>query len=255
MIRRSILHKSTRYFAAFLSLVVLSLLAATSCAAKPAATDVAGIVSVELVAADKTKIAANYYPASQPKAILLLFHQAGADYHEYDLIGPRLAAAGYSALAVNQRGGGAPSKFKQAKPDMEAALAWAQGKKSGAQGKNLPVILWGSSYSAAWVYVLAAENPSRIAAAMTFSGGDYLGGSLVRDAARKVTVPIFATSAPGEVSEMRAILELVQSTDKTFHVPGLGGVHGSSTLLAKANPRGAEENWAAVMAFLARVAP
>lgn len=248
MIQMSSLSGSTRCIAAFLSLVMMALFAATSSAAKPAPSRLAGVTEVELVASDKAKIAAIYYAAARPKAILLLFHQAGADHHEYDLIGPRLAEAGYSALAVNQRGGGSPASFKQAKPDMEAALAWAQ-------DKNLPVILWGSSYSAAWVYVLAAQNSSRIAAALAFSGGDYLGGSVVRDAAHQVTVPIFATSAPGEVSEMRSILERVQSVDKTFYVPRLGGVHGSSTLLARANPRGAEENWAAVMKFLARVAP
>ncbi|MDB5708266.1 MAG: hypothetical protein JWL96_336, partial [Sphingomonas bacterium] len=33
------------------------------------------------------------------------------------------------------------------------------------------------------------------------------------------------------------------------------GVHGSSTLIATKDPKGAEDNWAAVMAFLKKVAP
>jgi dienelactone hydrolase len=229
-------------------IAVSSLLMSTACSAQSTKTPAAGATAMHIVAPDSKKIAANYYPAANPKAVILLFHQAGDSYREYDLIGPRLATAGYSALAVDQRGGRGSEDFMEGKPDMEAAIAWAQDKK-------LPVIIWGSSYSASLVYVLAAENPGKVVAGLAFSGGDYLGGSLVPNAARKITIPMFATSSRGEVAEMKRVLDLVPGANKTFFAPKLGGVHGSSTLLIKKNRKGAEENWAAVMTFLGSVAP
>lgn len=38
--------------------------------------------------------------------MILLFHQAGSSKAEYATISPRLVAAGYSALAIDQRSGG-----------------------------------------------------------------------------------------------------------------------------------------------------
>jgi pimeloyl-ACP methyl ester carboxylesterase len=201
---------------------------------------------VALVNAKRGKIKATYYPAPAPKALILLFHQAGANRSEYNDIVPRLVQSGYSALNVDQRGGGLLGSMIDGKPDMEAALAWAQ-------GKAVPVIIWGSSYSASIVYMLAAEQPEKIKAALVFSGGDYLGGGRVLSAARKVSIPIFATSSPDEVAEMKSILDLAPSARKTFFIPKRGGVHGSGTLSPQQNPKGAEENWAAVLAFLAGV--
>jgi dienelactone hydrolase len=224
------------------SVLVAFLLTTSACNAQSPAT---GIKSneVALVNAKRGKIKATYYPAVTSKALILLFHQAGENQSEYNDIVPRLVQAGYSALTVDQRGGGLFGSMIDGKPDMEAALLWAQ-------DKGVPVIIWGSSYSASIVYLLAAEHPSKIKAALAFSGGNYLGGQRVLEAARKVTIPIFATSAPDEVSEMKPILDLAPSPHKLFFSPKLGGVHGSGTLSPKNNPRGAEENWTAVLAFL-----
>jgi pimeloyl-ACP methyl ester carboxylesterase len=196
--------------------------------------------------AKHAKVKATYYPASSPKALILLFHQAGSNRNEYNSIVPRLLTSGYSALTVDQRGGGLLGSMIDGKPDMEAALDWAQ-------DKGMPVIIWGSSYSASIVYVLAAEQPTKIKAALVFSGGDYLGGTIVTKAARMVSIPIFATSARDEVAEMKAVFDLVPGKQKQFFIPTLGGVHGSGTLSPKENPKGAEQNWTAVMGFLESV--
>ncbi len=198
---------------------------------------------VALINAKRGKIKATYYPAPAAKAVILLFHQAGENRSEYNDIVPRLVQSGYSALTVDQRGGGLLGSMIDGKPDMEAALEWAQ-------NKGVPVIIWGSSYSASIVYMMAAERPSKMKAALAFSGGNYLGGQRVLEAARKVTIPIFATSSPDEVAEMKSILDLAPSARKTFFIPKSGGVHGSGTLSLKQNPKGAEENWGAVLAFL-----
>jgi pimeloyl-ACP methyl ester carboxylesterase len=50
---------------------------------------------------------------------------------------------------------------------MEEALAWA--RSSGNNGK---VLLWGSSYSAALVLVLAAEHHDEVGGVLGFSPGE-----------------------------------------------------------------------------------
>lgn len=219
---------------------------------------------VTLTAADGVKVYGTWYRAAQPKALILLFHQAGSGSGEYATIAPNLVAQGYSALAIDQRAGdgmfgenrtakelGREAGYLDAKPDLEAALAWAKDKK-------LPVLLWGSSYSAALVFLVAAEHPGEVAGVLAFSPGEYLGtDGMVKAAAAKVSVPMFVTSAKDEkeIAAARAIESAVPAAGKTLFVPQHGGVHGSSTLIPARNSAGAAENWEAVRVFLRRTVP
>lgn len=211
-----------------------------------------------LQAHDGVSISALVYEASQPKGIILLFHQAGSSKAEYATIAPRLAAAGFSALAIDQRSGGPlygpnetasrlgkPATYEDAKADLEAALDWAQPRR-------LPIILWGSSYSAALVFEVAAEHMNRVSAIVAFSPGEYLDKSgAVAHAAARVQVPIYITSSSDadEIQVGRAILSVAPARVKTQFIPKFG-VHGSSTLIEAHNPRGSAENWNHVLAFL-----
>lgn len=215
-------------------------------------------------AADRLNIVGWVYPSTRPRGLILLFHQAGSSKNEYDSIGPRLAALGFTSYAIDARAGGdlfgdnstvhllGESKpYLEAKQDLQAAVDW--GRK-----QQLPVYIWGSSYSAALVFLVAAENPGVVKGVLAFSPGEYLGQSdLVKQAAAKVRVPVFVTSASdkGEIAAARAILAAAPATLKVQYVPPTAGIHGSSTLIADRNPRGAEENWRAVEAFLTRIAP
>ncbi len=218
--------------------------------------------AVELKAADGVEVFGDTRAVQNPKALILLFHQAGSNRSEYATIAPRLAKAGYSTLVIDQRSGGDmfgahnatvdklghSADYLDALQDLEAALAWAH-----ADGRNAPVIVWGSSYSAALVFLLAARHPHDIAAVMAFSPGEYLGKPhLVRDAAAKVTVSVYVTSAKNgeEIAAAKDILSAAVSKSKTQFVPKTAGVHGSSTLRADRDPEGADENWQAVMTFL-----
>lgn len=246
-------------------------LTANACHAAPdsnqavvAQTPNAAIEPVTLTAADGVKVYGTWYRVGQPKALILLFHQAGSSSGEYATIAPKLVSQGYSALAIDQRAGdgmfgpnrtakalGREATYLDAKPDLEAALAWAKDKK-------LPVMLWGSSYSAALVLLIAAEHPGDVAGVLAFSPGEYLGTEgMVKSAAAKVSVPVFVTSAKDEkeIGAARAIEGTVSASEKTQFVPQQGGVHGSSTLIPARNAAGAEENWNAVLAFLRKVAP
>lgn len=62
--------------------------------------------AVFLKAADGVLVHGLEYRAIRPRALILLFHQAGSSKAEYATIAPRLAAAGYTSLAIDQRSGG-----------------------------------------------------------------------------------------------------------------------------------------------------
>jgi dienelactone hydrolase len=221
---------------------------------------------VVLTASDGVKVYGDFYPAaSKSDAYILLFHQAGSNRGEYAPIAPRLAKLGYNCLAIDQRSGGErfgqgnetvrqlghSADYLDALKDMDAALVWARTAKHSGK-----VIIWGSSYSAALVFLLAAQHPEDVAAVLAFSPGEYLGTpNLVHQAAAKISVPIYVTSAKDEeeIRAARSILAASPARMKTQFVPRVGGVHGSSTLRTDTDAAGEAENWRAVEEFLHRV--
>jgi dienelactone hydrolase len=218
---------------------------------------------VTLSASDGTKVYGDFYPAdSKSQPYILLFHQAGSNRAEYAPIAPRLVELGFNCLAIDQRSGGDlwdqqnetvrhlghNGEYSEVLKDMEAALAWA--KSSGNNGK---VLVWGSRYSAALVFLLAANHQEGIAGVLAFSPNEYLDGRhAVHDAASKVSVPIFVTSAKDrdEIAAAQSILAVAPAQRKTQFVPHTAGVHGSSTLRADKDRAGESENWRAVEEFL-----
>lgn len=217
--------------------------------------------TIDLIASDGMPVPGTYRRAADPKALILLFHQRGSSRVEYAEIGPRLAANGYASLAIDQRGGGdkwrVPNEVAQvwgetdthwdAMPDVEAAMAW------GAD-QGLPVGIWGSSYSAALVFPLAAANPDVVTAVLAFSPGEYLEGEATTRAAAKLAMPVFVSSAPtlNEVGYAQPVFDAVVSDQKEYFLPKAGGAHGSLALIRSENPDGFEEVWAAVLNFLRR---
>lgn len=215
---------------------------------------------VELRAADGVRVFADYLAVDggRTRPIVLLFHQAGSNTAEYDPIVPRLARRGFDTLAVDSRSGGRmfnrnnrtvialgrAEPFDAAYADLEAALAWAG--RRGYPG----AVAWGSSYTAALVLRLAAENES-VRAVLSFSPGEHLGaGERVRGYATRVTVPLFVASAPG--TEVREAARIIDGTDASLvtQYAARTGVHGSSALRADRNPSSYLEYWDAVEAFL-----
>ena len=223
-----------------------------------AKADKAG-TAVRLTAADGLSVYATYYRAARPRALILLFHQAGSSSGEYATIAPKLVEAGYSALAVDLRSGGdmyganrtagqlrGDPGYPAAQQDMQAAVDWG-----AAIGP--PVIVWGSSYSAELAFPVVAANPAVVTAVLAFSPGEYFDDrTLVARAAAKLRVPVFVTVASGgkEAATARPIVDALDGA-KTFYVPE-AGVHGSSTLIEGKDPQDAAANWRAVLAFLRR---
>jgi len=233
-----------------------------------AVTAHAAAEEITLTAADGVKVYGQLSRAPGPHApIILAFHMAGSNHAEYAPIVPKLNAAGFTVLAIDQRSGGTgfgarnktvdelgrSTSYGEALKDLDAALAWGV-----ADAKGAPVVVWGSSYSAALVFVLAAKNPGTVAGVLSFSPGEYLDDrNQVHAAARAVKVPLFVSQASGggEAEAARSILAAADASDKTQFVAASSGVHGSSSLREDANPRGAKDYWAAVLVFLKKFAP
>nr|WP_255569001.1 alpha/beta hydrolase [Neoroseomonas alba] len=220
---------------------------------------------VTLQAADGVRVFGTHLAAEgRPRGTVLLFHMAGSNRGEYATIAPELAHRGFDSLAIDQRSGGPAwgrrnetvaalghaTDFAAALPDLDIAFTWA-----AARPGRGPVLIWGSSYSAALVFLLAARRPG-VAAMLAFSPGEYLQGVSVRDAAARVTCPAFVTSS-SDAPEIAAATQLVaalRGTPRRQYRPAIGQ-HGSQTLRSDRNPRGAAAGWEAVGAFLDEVTP
>lgn len=220
---------------------------------------------VQLAAADGLTVHAEHYTTDDPAApIVLLFHQARSNRGEYRTIAPHLVALGFQALAIDQRSGagrwglenqtvqskGRSTGYLEALPDLEAALAWAR-SESGSKG---PVVVWGSSYSAALVFLLAADHPRDIAGLLSFSPGEYLGKpDLVAQRATEVQLPVLILAPENEREQAQAILDAVGHEDKTLEIPKQA-VHGASMLMTDRNPAAAKI-WPVIETFLAQFNP
>jgi len=243
--------------------VLLALTALAFAAARPLRAQ----TPVQFKTSDGVTIYANYYAAKNSSMpMILLFHQAHANRYEYAPIAPRLVALGFGCLATDQRWGGemfghtnetvrklghqetAADKVEDLEADLDGAVAWAH-----AREPQRKIILWGSSYSASLVFVIAAKHPQEVAGVLAFSPGEYFDAQpmLVEDAAKKVTAPVFITSenSAKAVSNATKIFDAVASRDKVHYVAKFA-VHGSSTLRDDRNPKGAAAHWQAVMKFL-----
>lgn len=222
---------------------------------------------VQFKAADGVTVYGAYYAATNSsRPMILLFHQAGSNHFEYAPIAPKLVAAEFSCLATDQRWGGemwketnqtvkklghaetAADKVTDLEADLEGALSWAH-----AKDPHRKFILWGSSYSASLVFVVASRHPDEVAGVLSFSPGEYFDEypTMIEDAAMKVHASVFITSEneTDRVEEATKIFNAVASRNKV-HYKAQFAVHGSSTLRTDRNPKGAATNWAAVMKFL-----
>ncbi|MEM7056876.1 MAG: alpha/beta hydrolase [Pseudomonadota bacterium] len=218
--------------------------------------NLAGAETVTFSAEDGVTVTADLSrPDGDAKAVIVLFHMAGASRGEYRDIAPRLLQLGYATLAVDQRSGGAfngvtnatvkaaggSGEFIDAVPDMKAAAAWAR------QNIAPKVAVIGSSYSAALVLVLSGRDPEFADAVMAFSPGEYFGSSnFVRDALEGAKSPIFMTAARSEQGQWQPFAFATAAPVTPFQ-PNGAGRHGATALVSADGV----EYWAALEKFLA----
>ena len=210
-----------------------------------------------------------YSPKKKASTLIVLFHQAGWSRGEYREIAPKLAELGYQVMAVDQRSGKAvngvrnethrraikkkaSTDYLDAYADLQAALKYATEKL-----KPQRIIVWGSSYSAALVFRLAAEHPAEVTALLAFSPGEYFhkghGAQYVQTFAKRMKAPVFVTSSKAERDKAKLIFDAVPAEKKILFTPASLGQHGSRALWEKWAD--SDVYWAAVNAFLKEYAP
>ena len=196
---------------------------------------------------------------------IVLCHQAGWSRGEYREIAPRLNELGFNCVAIDQRSGGTvnrvsnltrmkaiaqskPANFVTAEQDIIAAVKWAKSKH--CTGK---VLLWGSSYSAALALRIAGEDPDLVDGVLAFAPGEYFEKfdkpkDWIATSAKKISVPVFITSAKDESKKWSAIFEAIPGESKTKFIPETAGNHGSRALWRKFSD--SDDYWASVQEFL-----
>jgi len=227
-----------------------------------AATPLGAQQAVQFEASDGHQVHAYRYvgpeDGDRTRPLILAFNQGGADARsEYGPIVPRLLAAGFDVLAVDARAGGTrfggenrtvaewggARPYCEAQADIEGALAYARGERSG------PIILWGSSFSAALVLRVAAEH--EVAAVLAFSpaSGGPLAECRGEDVSDRITAPVLVLR-PANEAEIAAD-QLQQFREQGHQVfVAQPGTHGSSMLVDTRVDGSVDATWDRVLAFL-----
>lgn len=202
--------------------------------------------------------------ADQAAPVILLFHQARGDGRgEYGPIIGRLSERGYHVLAVDQRSGGdlfgnvnrtvanlrdRDVSYCDVYPDLEASL-----RKMRALGFDGPAVAWGSSYSAALVFQLAAKNRGDVAAVLAFSpaSGGPLADCAPKLFSKDLDIPILVLRPLKEleVPSVPPQMERFRAEGHTTFVAD-PGVHGSSMLVEDRVGGSTETTWSVVLSFI-----
>ena len=199
---------------------------------------------------------------NKSKPFILLFHQAHYSRGEYLEIMPKLNALGFNVMAVDLRNGNevngivnetSDRAFEQdldinyiaTVPDIEASILYT--RKHLASDK---LIIWGSSYSASLVLVVADHSPE-VDAVLAFSPGEYYkkqGKRYIQQSVTHLKQAVFVTSSKKEKQYWWDIYQAIPSKSKVYFLPETKGVHGAKALW-KNNPSH-QDYWQEVIHFL-----
>ncbi len=225
---------------------------------------------VTFAASDGQQVFGTWYSAGRPpKAIIIAAHQAGASGDaEYNEIAFKLAVQGYDVLAIDQRSGGdrfggvnrtvaargISGGYCEAEADITGALRFVRDRSAG-----IPIVLWGSSYSAALVIRVAATDRERVAGVLAFSpaSGTPMDGCRAEESAQQLSVPLMVLRPQSEIAieSVAEQAELFRAAGHTVVVAD-PGVHGSSMLVAERVPGGmVDGTWERVLGWLGGVVP
>ena len=220
---------------------------------------------VSFPAADKLTVTADFYENENVKnaPYILLFHQAGYSRGEYKETAQKMVKLGFNCLAVDLRSGeevnfirnetaaeakkkNLPQNYIDAKNDILGAIEYAYSKS------QKPVILFGSSYSASLVLVLAKNN-QKVNAVVAFSPGEYFDRALnVQNSLKGYDKPVFAACSKPEFPYLEELLVNIEKNKLIFQPMTGNGEHGSKALW-KAN-KNHNEYWMQLLGFLKKYA-
>ena len=214
--------------------------------------------TITFSAEDGLTVTADLYKTENADApYIILFHRAGWSRGEYRVIAPRLNENGFNCLAVDQRSGkkirgvinqtAAEAKshrysrwYTDALPDLKAAFLYVKEELKASK-----IILWGSSYSAAFVFIMGEEFSDDIKGILSFSPGYpfKVAGKEIWEYARNTKCPVFITAEKRIKNKAKTIYGSVPfSADNIFLDVN---THGSSLLWTQT-----DATWEQVISFL-----
>lgn len=231
------------------SLASLTLLALCGCATEATLVPApAAPITLTATAADGVTVYGTASFAALPDSapVIVLFHQGGSNARaEYEPLVPWLNENGFRTIAWDLRVGGdiyglnnrtadarlpvTPTSYCEGFPDMHAALDTSLEHSGSGQA-----IVWGSSYSGALVFHLAAEAPDKISRVISASpaNGPPMVDCLPQARLDELQTPAFVLSPRMEMKVDEDFEDKLR-----FEAAGAAflivedGIHGSSMLV------------------------
>lgn len=214
---------------------------------------------IEFKSKDGLLITADLYEVNNSKGMILLCHRSHCNRAEYRETAPKFNKLGYSCLAIDQRSGmkvfgesnetkdrakaqKLPTGYLDARPDVEAGIV-----KAYQLNSNKPIILLGSSYSAA-LSLLIANDSDKLKSLIVFSPDEHLKGVKLSREITNIKIPVFATSAKKEIKNAQQVLSQIDQSLVTQFKPTEEGFHGSKIMWESV--KGYEKVWDAITKFL-----
>jgi pimeloyl-ACP methyl ester carboxylesterase len=220
---------------------------------------VEGQKKVSFPSADGLTISADLYLKDKDLPFILLFHQGNYSRGEYKEIAPKLLNLNYNCLSVDLRSGGKvnfidnetsleairrniPHSMLDARADIRAAIQYVN------EINKMPVVLFGSSYSASLSLVVANKNP-HVRAVVAFSPGEFFRpGLVVKEALQGFDKKVFVASTRTEYNYLIKMLTEIPELNKTFFTPkNSPGISGAKALWESS--AGSPEYWLALFMF------
>ena len=198
---------------------------------------------------------------------ILLFHQGGGSARgEYRSITPRLLREGYNVVAADVRGGGTRFGDPNRAPPVPEGFSYCDAASevdatvnlARAHGFTGPLVLWGSSYTAALVLQVAVRRSADVRAVLAFSpaSGEPMRGcepEVYVAWLRRAGVPALVLRPRAEIEDTARAARLEAMRRDGAHVfVAEEAVHGSSMLDGERSPGDTGPQWNAVLALLRR---
>lgn len=218
-----------------------------------------GQKKVSFKAADGLSVTADLYLQNPEQPFILLFHQSNYSRGEFNEIAPKLLNLKYNCLSVDLRSGGevnfvenqtallaSQEKIQHgmldAKTDIQAAIQYAGNYNS------LPLILFGSSYSASLALMVANGN-SNVKAVVAFSPGEYFRPMLtLKEVLKGFDKKVFVASTCNEYGYLVKMLAEIPEHNTTFFTPkNCPGISGAKALWESSDS--SPEYWLALFMF------
>lgn len=218
---------------------------------------------------DGITLFADVYLSKKGKSapLIMLFHQGGGDARgEYASLIPKLQKKKYNIIAVDLRTGGNVFEgvnrtveklgdkkygYCDAYPDLEATLEYA--RSNNFTGKK---IAWGSSFSAALVFQLAAEKGKDLAGVLAFSpaSGGPMADCKPELFVSKVKIPVLALRPGSEMERESAQMQFKMFKENNIQTyVSENGVHGSSMLNSERVEGSVDAHWKIVLTFIKEI--